>query len=117
MNPKKGFTLVEVLIVLSVVAIIAIIGMLFLGGAMGWNKESAEKNAQVFISGLELDVDKLQCNGNDSDGDGYVSCTFKMKDGSTRQYECVGWSWFNEGCREPKMAINRQGVSVQTHND
>lgn len=114
MRNQKGLTLIELLITLAVSAMVLVVigGIVAVscGGAMGWNKEDAEKNAQAFVRELDLDVERYMCNGNDTDNDGYVSCTFKMKDGSTRQYECAGWSWFNDGCREPKLTINGRGA-------
>ena len=100
---RKRFSLIEAFIGIGVIALGA--SFTLAGCGMMYNKPEAEQNAKLFVSELELDVDKVFCNGSDSDGDGYVSCTFKMKDGTTRQYECVGWSMFNEGCREPKMSV------------
>lgn len=94
-------------IVIAFVFICIILGIVgFFGGAAGLDNEYATRNAEVFIRNLDLEVKSFQCNGIDSDGDGYVSCTFSMKNGSTRQFECAGWSFFNDGCREPKMKIH-----------
>lgn len=93
----KGFTIIELMIVIAIIAIIVAIVIGSVGGMSGKDKSSAEENAKQFIKNMDLEVDKVQCNGVDSDNDGYVSCMFKMNDGKMQQFECAGWTW-NGSC-------------------
>jgi len=71
------------------------------------HKAQAEKQAHTFAQQLGLEVERIVCVNQDSDRDGYVSCTFKLKDGETTAFECVGDVWMSskEGCREPKASV------------
>jgi len=109
MNGNKSFEIIRVLITSFVVLAFVAIAVSAFGGACGLNKKYADRNAERFIIQLGLDVKGVQCNGNDTDNDGYVSCTFAMADGSIKQFECAGWSYINEGCREPKLNIQNRG--------
>jgi len=113
----NGFTVIELMIVIAIIGIICALVFGVVGGnCNGKNQSSAEDNAQRFIKNMELDVAKVQCNGTDSDGDGYVSCMFKMKSGEMKQFECAGWTWNGEGCRIPKLSVNagvNAGVSLE----
>jgi hypothetical protein len=73
----------------------------------GQNKEAAENNARSFAKELGMDLKGLSCNKHDTDGDGYVSCTFSFDNGSVKTFECAGVNLIqnNEGCREPKIKI------------
>jgi len=111
MKKQQGFTLIELMIVIAIIGImVSVIAAAVGGNWTGRHKESAQENANEFISSMELKVDKVQCNGTDSDGDGYVSCMFKMQDGSMKQFECAGWTWNGEGCRIPKPSFNAQQI-------
>ena len=113
-NKSRGVTLIEVMIVVAIIGIIGAIVFGAVGGNFnGKNQSSANENASRFIKNMELDVAKVQCNGTDSDGDGYVSCMFKMTNGTMQQFECAGWSWNGEGCRIPKMSINTGAGGVK----
>lgn len=80
----------------------------------GANKEAAELNAKSFSKDLGLDLKGVTCNRHDTDGDGYLSCTFAFTDGTVRTFECAGKSIIqdNSGCREPKLKLPTQ-VTVQ----
>lgn len=111
-NNPRGFTAIELMIVTAIIGIILAVIFGVVGGSCGHDQSSANENAAKFIHNMELDVAKVQCNGTDSDGDGYVSCMFKMKSGEMKQFECAGWTWNGEGCRIPKMSLNNNGVNV-----
>ena len=78
-------------ITITVITIIAII----IGGIIGFSKcnggdhKSAEREFRQWAKELHMDYDGMSCNGHDSDGDGYVSCTY-MLDGVPHTVECAG---------------------------
>lgn len=73
---------------------------------LGLNKDAAEKNAKKWASDVGLDVSKIVCGSSDTDGDGYVSCTFHVGE-DIRTFECAGWKLLipHDGCREPKINV------------
>lgn len=75
----------------------------------GLHKSVATKQANAFAQELGLDVEHVACVKQDTDGDGYVSCTFKFSDGSTQQFECAGAMNLNTGCRDPKINVRDGG--------
>lgn len=79
----------------------------------GANKDKAEAEARTFAESLGMDLKGVQCNQHDTDGDGYVSCTFNLGDGQVQTFECAGKSAIqdNTGCREPKIKVPR---AIQT---
>lgn len=98
-------------------ASLGIVGFLF--GSMwqasynwtGAHKARAEANAKAWSRQMGIGASTFQCVRKDTDGDGYVSCTFVMPDQSIRTMECAGEHFWvrNEGCREPKLRIPRGG--------
>lgn len=92
------------------------IALVFLLGLMGCNpkwyahKEAAERSAKAYAEDVLPGYVGVSCVNKDTDGDSYVSCTVKDKDGSIVPLECVGRQFFwqlvkNEGCRVPRMKI------------
>lgn len=75
-------------------------------GVVGLHKEAAEATGMQFSKDLGLDTESVSCVKLDTDGDGYLSCTFKTKS-EVLQYECTGWMTLNEGCREPKLRLSK----------
>ena len=73
----------------------------------GDNKEKAEQEARDFAKSLGMDLKGVQCNKHDTDGDGYVSCTFNLGKGNVQTFECAGKNVIqdNSGCREPKIKM------------
>ena len=75
----------------------------------GANQQQAEKHAKAFAAELVehgQDVELMHCDKHDTDGDGYVSCTF-LFDSKPATWECAGEAYIdrNTGCREPKMQV------------
>lgn len=101
------------------IGIIHILSALVIAGAIGFagcqacynytgqNKEKAESEARDFAKSLGMDLKGVQCNKHDTDGDGYVSCTFNLGNGNVQTFECAGKNVIqdNSGCREPKLKI------------
>ena len=73
----------------------------------GANKDKAEAEAREFAESLGMDLKGVQCNKHDTDGDGYVSCTFNLGGGHVQTFECAAKNVIqdNTGCREPKIKI------------
>lgn len=78
-----------------------------LAGNTGPSKAEAEKQAKRWAKEMGINVKKISCNGSDSDGDGYVSCSFNV-DGVVATYECAGAYNLNNGCRVPKVHVGRR---------
>lgn len=80
----------------------------------GRHKTVAEDEAREWAAEVNLDVDAVSCREKDTDGDGYVSCTIKTKDGQLLERECAGARSAgnvirNSGCRDPKLHMNLGG--------
>jgi hypothetical protein len=101
-------------------AVITIIFFL-IAGAVGLNKcngadhKSANEEFKNWAKELKLAYDGVSCNGHDSDGDGYVSCTY-MVDGEAHTVECAG-SWnMQHGCRAPKTVLRTSTTVINSNN-
>ena len=78
----------------------------------GAHKGVAEKEAGKWAEELGMEYKHVTCVSKDTDGDGYVSCTFLMTDGATtKDVECAGARSTdnmirNSGCREQKIHMS-----------
>lgn len=77
------------------VAIVAIVGVLVLN-LLGASCESvvgtgehAEQEARTHAKKLGWRLSGVACTGRDTDGDGYISCTVALEDGTERALECA----------------------------
>jgi prepilin-type N-terminal cleavage/methylation domain-containing protein len=112
---NKGFTLVELLIVVAVVGILSLVGLTLVGGLVGSNVDgdAAATNMTQYVQDLypEYTSIRASCTNADTDGDGYVRCTATALDSKGVRIttpltaECTGnistnaWGVFvNEGC-------------------
>ncbi len=107
---RRRFDVVSFLVGVSVLMVFVGFGSTCVANGSGWHKERAERNAQQFLDELHLEHTGVSCVRNDTDGDGYVSCTVALSSHETLALECAGFNLFsifqNEGCREQKI-MNR----------
>lgn len=85
----------------------------------GANHRAAEQNGKAWAehASTAIETKFISCNGIDSDGDGYLSCTFAVN-GAIQTFECAGYAAVgpHDGCRTPKVHIPTPvtNVSVST---
>lgn len=111
---RSGFTLVEVLVLVIILGIflsIIVFGCDTLTGSA--DSEKVKTQAYTFVSELGYsEILGVSCSTHDSDGDGYISCSVRVKDGDMIEMiaiECAGGlaGYFKSGCRQPKIHINQ----------
>lgn len=108
---NRGFTLAELLIVL---AILALFGVLIAYGFRSCShdiqEDYAREGAKTFALEMQIKDPTIYCASQDSDGDGYVSCTVGQKlstgEVKTTAVECAGAISFSKGCRLPKAVLH-----------
>lgn len=83
----KGFTLIEVLIVLAIVMILAGLVSNTVVNNKGATADRAKKNADLFVANNNMDAMRTSCAG-DSNQDGYGTCTVVLRDGKRIQLQC-----------------------------
>lgn len=92
----------------AIATLFAFGGLVALTGCPNWtgaHKSTAEDEAREYAQELNLELEAVSCVKQDTDGDGYVSCTLKLKDGQTLPRECAGAYNLNSGCREQKLKM------------
>lgn len=75
----------------------------------GIHMTAGEESAREYAASLKLELEAVSCVKQDTDGDGYVSCTLKLADGEMKQVECAGAMNLNIGCRDPKINVRDGG--------
>jgi hypothetical protein len=82
----------------------------------GSNVRSAESELKIWAGKLDIEIDgsHISCNSDDSDGDGYVSCSYKDKAGQVHQVECAGAFNFQHGCRVPKPNLKVTQINTDS---
>jgi hypothetical protein len=95
----------------GLLAVTALLTLTACPNMTGAHKGVAEEEAQAWAAELDLKIHSVSCVEKDTDGDGYVSCTVVMADGTTtKAIECAGARSMdnmirNSGCRDPKMSV------------
>jgi hypothetical protein len=106
---KPGFTFIEALII--VVILCAVLSIIAYG--CGVDSEKTKAQARQFVGELGYaEIIGVSCSTHDSDGDGYISCSVRVKDADKVEMlaiECAGGlhGFYKSGCRQPKFSINR----------
>lgn len=81
-------------------------------GCHAKQKHNAEKGAKAWAKSMGITPSGIVCASQDSDGDGYVSCTIaqKSKNGTITPtaIECAAAFSLSEGCRMPKTVIRQR---------
>ena len=98
---------------ITLLALPALLALTACPNMTGAHKGVAEDEAKEWAKELDMDLKSVSCVAKDTDGDGYVSCTLMMGDGSTKAVECAGargdGTWIrNSGCRDPKLSVGAQ---------
>lgn len=74
----------------------------------GLDGRRGEQEAAEFGKRMGMDVKAVNCTNEDSDGDGYVSCTLSVsnpdKTVTLVPLECAAAFSVNKGCRLPKLS-------------
>ncbi|MCX6714817.1 MAG: type II secretion system protein [Candidatus Uhrbacteria bacterium] len=79
---KKGFTLIELMIVLAIISILAVVvGGMFRGcSAVSGSKQEAMATMRTYATEMGWKMVGGTCADTDSDGDGYISCTINVQE-------------------------------------
>ena len=110
---RRGLTVAELMILVFVIGAITMVGVGTCARAVGTDDGTAETEARAFAKQLGLTVRGVSCAGYDSDGDGYVSCTLSVTEGTESRVlavECARAVSFNTGCRLQKPGMANGGV-------
>lgn len=113
---KKGWTLIEVIIIIAIIAIVLAVAIPIATAGCSAKGTSPEQEMQKYLSTLypNYTVVGISCTSQDSDGDGYVSCSATLEDPSNpgkivrESAECAN-SYFYGGCKiaMPKLGNNQ----------
>lgn len=109
---NRGFTIIELLIVVAVVAVVGVLVMSVAGaGCSMGSADHAEAAAQAHAGKLGWKVKGIACAGTDTDGDGYISCTVGLGNGDERNLECESGGSLSRasGCKQAPLI--KQNVS------
>lgn len=107
----KGFTLLEVMIVLAIVGIFSLV----IAGAVlnnpGATQERATANMQAWAASQGIQPKRASC-AHDSDGDGFGSCTVVDQAGEKIHLQCsagfVGGLTGANSCKETDARLDFQ---------
>ena len=72
--------------------------------------EYSEKLIEHWSKEMKLETSGHSCNNHDSDGDGYVSCSY-MLNGEPHTIECAASFNMQSGCRYPKPVFKNTNVN------
>lgn len=95
-------------------AVITIAAAVGFSKCNGGDHKSAEREFKKWAKELRLKYDGESCNNHDSDGDGYVSCTYTV-DGEARTVECAGSWTMQSGCRAPKPVLRTSTAVINSN--
>jgi hypothetical protein len=115
---RRGLGAIDVMVGASAFFIMALAPGLTCQGCYnltGANREAAKANAAEFAAELGLELKGVSCVEHDTDGDGYVSCTFSLTSGDVQTFECAGRNIIqdNHGCRAPKLKLTPGARAIQ----
>ncbi len=111
MRNKKGFSLLETIIGITIVGVFFVGFSMAVGGKGCMNSsESATQAATRYASTFhpEWQSPRVVCQGYDTDGNGYVSCTIGASGHQPESIECPAALSFNSECRVTRLTIPTQ---------
>jgi len=116
---KIFFAGISFLIAFGFVAVIGALITAAVLNASGAHHTQAVEEAQAYAleaSDAGADVQFVSCMTHDTDGDGYVACSFVVE-GTPVTLDCAGKSlvWQNHGCKEYVAKLRVTGTSMTNH--
>ncbi len=109
----RGMSVLELMIVVAILAVLVVVlgfgCRSMMAGAS--QKRAAEKEARAWARWMGLELVGLDCADNDSDGDGYVSCSANVRGQGIVPIECRAAYSVGHGCRAPKLHIPGQSIA------
>lgn len=111
---ERGFTLTEFLIYLAAVTAVAVfLGSLLQPSCLLGSEEHAEQQAREHADKLGWKVTGVACVNTDTNGDGYISCTLVLDDGTERALACAAGDFLSrvKGCKKAPLVQESQGAS------
>lgn len=95
---KSTFEIIRYFILLIILLCVSACGVC--------NKRAAESEFHNWSEEIHLDYKYCMCNGDDSDDNDYVSCTYTDLNNTPHSVECAkAFTIWLSGCREPKFQI------------
>lgn len=93
-----------------ILVIFAFSGVCYFAKSTGGDHHSAEKEFVKWSKEMKLETTGHSCDNHDSDGDGYVSCSY-MLNGEPHTIECAASFNMQSGCRYPKPVLKNTNVN------
>jgi hypothetical protein len=99
--------------ILAVVCVLAALAVAIFGDPL-WARavrRRATADARAYAGQMHPGLTRVVCQGDDSDGDGYVTCTVGDGAGRTEGVECRAtvWTDYDRGCRPMRAMVRAMG--------
>ncbi len=84
---KNGFTAIEVGVVFVIIGLLALLVVPGLLGISGSASNGTSEDASSFLDQMQIPHGPIECQGYDSDNNGYVTCSYSSN-GQLNTIEC-----------------------------